>query len=89
VAENLESLWAIAGHGLIPMSAQQLIDCAPAASGCDGGISNEGFEVWITIRLGLLVPPSFTVTPPQPLLSVDHECWRSGERSLLSLHGND
>ncbi|ELR14120.1 papain family cysteine protease subfamily protein [Acanthamoeba castellanii str. Neff] len=44
VAENLESLWAIAGHG------------------CDGGISNEGFEVWITIRLGLLVRPSFTVT---------------------------
>lgn len=44
VAENLESLWAIAGHGLIPMSAQQLIDCALAASGCDGGISNEGFE---------------------------------------------
>lgn len=62
VAENLESLWAIAGHGLIPMSAQQLIDCALAASGCDGGISNEGFEVWITIRLGLLVRPSFTVT---------------------------
>jgi len=62
VAENIESLWAIAGHGLIPMSPQQLIDCAPAAAGCDGGISNEGFAVWITLNLGLIVQHSFTRT---------------------------
>ena len=45
VAENLESLWAIAGHGLIPLLVQELIDCAPAVSGCDGGLSNDGFAV--------------------------------------------
>jgi len=35
--ENIESMWAIAGHTLTQLSMQQIIDCDTGDSGCNGG----------------------------------------------------
>jgi len=35
--ENIESMWAIAGHTLTQLSMQQIIDCDKSDSGCNGG----------------------------------------------------
>jgi C1A family cysteine protease len=35
--ENIESVWAIHGHGLISMSPQEIVDCDTAMDGCNGG----------------------------------------------------
>jgi len=35
--ENIESMWAIAGHGLDNLSMQQIVDCDKFDSGCNGG----------------------------------------------------
>jgi len=35
--ENIESMWAIAGHGLENLSMQQIVDCDSADDGCNGG----------------------------------------------------
>jgi len=36
--ENIESIWAIAGHGLHELSPQQIVDCCNEAEyGCNGG----------------------------------------------------
>jgi len=35
--ENIESMWAIAGHGLNSLAMQQLVDCDTEDHGCGGG----------------------------------------------------
>jgi len=35
--ENVESMWAIAGHGLRNLAMQQLVSCDPYDGGCGGG----------------------------------------------------
>jgi len=35
--ENIESMWAHAGHGLINLAMQQLVDCDKQSDGCGGG----------------------------------------------------
>jgi len=35
--ENIESMWAIAGHGLHSLSMQQVVDCDRQSYGCGGG----------------------------------------------------
>jgi len=36
-AESIESMWAIAGNGLIQLSMQQIVDCDTNDGGCSGG----------------------------------------------------
>jgi len=42
--EQLESLWAIAGHGLRELSAQQLVSCDRMSDGCGGGSPANAWE---------------------------------------------
>jgi len=35
--ENIESMWFLAGHALTQLSMQQIVDCDPYDSGCNGG----------------------------------------------------
>jgi len=45
--ENIESMWAIAGHPLAQLSMQQIIDCDRGDSGCNGGwpYSADGYVI--------------------------------------------
>jgi len=44
---SIESAWAIAGHPLVSLSEQQLLDCAPSHGGCDGSLAQAAFAyVW-------------------------------------------
>jgi len=45
--ENIESMWAIAGHTLAKLSMQQIIDCDTGDSGCNGGwpYSADGYVI--------------------------------------------
>jgi len=36
-AENIESMWALAGKGLMSLSMQQIVDCDYSDNGCNGG----------------------------------------------------
>jgi cysteine peptidase B len=42
--ENIESMWARAGHGLENLSMQQLVDCDRASDGCGGGNPPNAFQ---------------------------------------------
>ena len=44
VTGAIESAWAIAGHPLVSLSEQQLIDCTPNNYGCNGGWVTTGFQ---------------------------------------------
>jgi hypothetical protein len=52
VTENIESMWAIAGHGLVSLSMQQLVDCDGSDGGCQGGWPEHAFE-WVIQNGGL------------------------------------
>jgi len=42
--ENIESMWARAGHGLENLSMQQLVDCDKASDGCGGGSPSNAYQ---------------------------------------------
>ncbi len=42
--ENIESVWAIAGHNLTMLSVQQVVDCDTFDDGCNGGDVNNAFK---------------------------------------------
>jgi len=42
--ENIESMWAIAGHGLTGLSMQQIVDCDHVDQGCNGGNPPTAYE---------------------------------------------
>lgn len=42
---NIEGQWAIAGHGLVSLSEQQLVDCDRAQDqGCNGGLPSNAYQ---------------------------------------------
>jgi hypothetical protein len=43
-AEQLESMWALAGKPLVTLSAQQLVDCDRGDSGCGGGWPSRAYN---------------------------------------------
>jgi len=47
--ENIESVWAISGHGLNELSAQEIVDCCDEAQmGCRGGSPAEAYDCTIS-----------------------------------------
>jgi cysteine peptidase B len=42
--EQIESMWAIAGHGLVNLAMQQLVDCDTVSHGCSGGNPPDAFQ---------------------------------------------
>jgi cysteine peptidase B len=42
--EQIESMWAIAGHGLTNLAMQQLVDCDTVSHGCSGGNPPDAFQ---------------------------------------------
>jgi len=47
--ENIESMWAHAGHGLVSLSMQQLVDCDKMSGGCGGGNPPNAFQYVINV----------------------------------------
>lgn len=44
-AAAVEGAWAKAGHGLVDISAQQLVDCDHNSDGCEGGLPSTGIRL--------------------------------------------
>jgi len=42
--ENIESQWALAGHGLLSLSPQQVVDCDTSDAGCNGGDTPTAYD---------------------------------------------
>jgi C1A family cysteine protease len=42
--ENIESVWAIAGNGLVELAPQQIVDCDTTDDGCNGGNPPTAYE---------------------------------------------
>jgi cathepsin F len=42
--ENIESVWAIAGNGLLQLAPQQIVDCDTTDDGCNGGNPPTAYE---------------------------------------------
>jgi len=49
---NIEGQWAIAGHGLVSLSEQELISCDTLDSGCNGGLEYNSWKWLISTRGG-------------------------------------
>jgi cathepsin F len=54
--EQIESVWAIAGHSLVSLAPQQIVDCDKTCYGCGGGWSYLAFQY--VISAGGLEPES-------------------------------
>merc|ERR1711991_1079916 len=54
VTEEVESMWALAGHPLIELAPQQIVDCDTEDDGCNGGDTRSGYAY--VIKAGGLVP---------------------------------
>ena len=46
-AANIEGQWALKGHPLVSLSAQQLVSCDTKDSGCEGSYAYKDTEEWI------------------------------------------
>jgi len=42
--ETMESYWALAGHSLVSLSMQQIVDCDKTDGGCSGGWTYKAFQ---------------------------------------------
>eukprot|EP01088_Endostelium_zonatum_P000001 TRINITY_DN0_c0_g1_i1.p1 TRINITY_DN0_c0_g1~~TRINITY_DN0_c0_g1_i1.p1 ORF type:complete len:251 (+),score=75.12 TRINITY_DN0_c0_g1_i1:269-1021(+) len=42
--ENIESTWALKGHGLKSLSMQQIVSCDHTCGGCNGGLPSLAFQ---------------------------------------------
>jgi len=42
--ENIESQWALKGHGLQSLSMQQIVDCDTTSYGCNGGWTSSAYQ---------------------------------------------
>jgi len=51
---NIEGQWAIAGHGLVAVSEQELVSCDYTNNACNGGIMDNAFEWLISTQNGLI-----------------------------------
>jgi len=71
--EAIESRWALAGHGLVELSMQQIVDCDTTDAGCDGGWPYNAYAY--VISAGGMDPLS-----DYPYTAVDGQCaFNAGE----------
>jgi C1A family cysteine protease len=59
--ENIESVWDIAGHGLISMAPQEIVDCDKAMDGCNGGDPAQAYK-FVAAEGGLDTEASYPYT---------------------------
>jgi C1A family cysteine protease len=59
--ENIESVWAIAGNGLLQLAPQQIVDCDTTDDGCNGGNPPTAYEYVIKAG-GLELESSYPYT---------------------------
>jgi cysteine peptidase B len=52
---NIEGQWAIAGHGLVALSEQELVSCDSTNNACNGGIMDNAFEWLLATQNGVIV----------------------------------
>jgi cysteine peptidase B len=55
---NIEGQWAIAGHGLVSLSEQELVSCDTTDSGCGGGLPTNAYQWLISYHSGQIVMSS-------------------------------
>ncbi|OMJ76274.1 hypothetical protein SteCoe_24367 [Stentor coeruleus] len=75
-AETVESAWYIAGHTLIPLSVQQLIDCSNENFGCNGGYMDLAFEYIISNGL--------TSAANYPYVGHDQKCNTASAKNVVA-----
>jgi cathepsin F len=46
--EQIESVWALAGHPIVALAPQQIVDCDKTCEGCGGGFTQRAYEYVIS-----------------------------------------
>ena len=77
---SLEGAYEIANGELVSLSEQQLVDCDPTDSGCEGGLMDNAFH-WIQSNGGLCTEASYAYT------ATDGTCASSCD-SMVTLTGH-
>jgi len=65
--ENIESQWVLAGHDMIDLAPQQLVDCDKVDEGCNGGLPWQGYDYIIQAK-GLDTEKGY------PYVGIDETC---------------
>jgi cysteine peptidase B len=52
---SIEGQWAVAGHGLVSLSEQELVSCDTIDDGCDGGLMDNAYKWLLQTHNGSIV----------------------------------
>ena len=71
----VEGAWALAGHGLVSLSEQQLVDCSPNY-GCGGG--------WPTVAFQYIISNGITTESNYPYVAQNQNCNTAATSSVAA-----
>ena len=71
-----EGAWALAGHGLVSLSEQQLVDCSSGNYGCGGG--------WPTVAMQYIIDNGITTESNYPYVAYNQNCNTAATKAVAA-----